>query len=72
MPAFKAHRQSYVNLDMGYSAVGSGNGKNQIKGIVDGVYIDYAGSDSLLSEEDYAAYPDLVMFPTMAGYVIIN
>ena len=29
--------------------------------------VHYAGSDSLLSEKDYEAHPELQMFPTMAG-----
>lgn len=32
--------------------------------------LDWAASDSLLSESDYAAYPDLQMYPTMAGAVV--
>ncbi len=29
-----------------------------------------AGSDSLLTNEEYEGWPDLQMFPTMAGYVL--
>lgn len=29
----------------------------------------YAGSDSLLKEDEYQAHPDLQMLPAMAGYV---
>ena len=30
-------------------------------------FIDWAGSDSLLNNEDYAAYPDLQMLPTVSS-----
>ena len=30
-------------------------------------FIDWAGSDSLLNNEDYAAYPDLQMIPTVSS-----
>ena len=31
---------------------------------------DFVGSDSLLEEQDYVNYPDLQMFPSMAGPVV--
>ena len=34
------------------------------------IYVDYAGSDSLLKNDQYAAYPDLQMYPAMAGAVV--
>ena len=64
-------------VDISYHSVGSSAGK---RWIVDGsrrcdgarpcVTLDWAASDSLLTESDYAAYPDLRMFPTMAGAVV--
>ena len=63
---YAAHRKPYVALTHQYDAVGSGAGKARIKGEKGG-YVDYAGSDSLLSDEDHENYPDLRMFPTMAG-----
>ncbi|KAK3105361.1 hypothetical protein FSP39_023428, partial [Pinctada imbricata] len=59
-------RQNHVTLLAQYEAVGSGTGKSAIKANVD---IEYAGSDSLLSNDDRVNYPDLVEFPTMAGSV---
>ena len=35
-------------------------------------YLVYAGSDSLLSEEDYEAHPELQMSPTMRGSSFIK
>ena len=51
---------------MTYEAIGSGGGKKRIKGLTEPP-VEYAGSDSELKEEDYVTYPDLQMFPTMAG-----
>ncbi|GBG32804.1 Metabotropic glutamate receptor-like protein B [Hondaea fermentalgiana] len=33
-------------------------------------YIDFAGSDSLLTEAEYDEYPDLQMYPAVAGAVV--
>lgn len=33
-------------------------------------YIDFAGSDSLLTAAEYQAYPDLQMLPTVRGYLL--
>ncbi|XP_069113401.1 retinal guanylyl cyclase 2-like [Argopecten irradians] len=67
--AYRLHRSTHVTLDMPYDAVGSGNGK---KAIVENVDIEYAGSDSLLSESTVANNPDLVLFPIMAGAVMVG
>eukprot|EP00668_Euglena_longa_P025551 GGOE01031921.1.p1 GENE.GGOE01031921.1~~GGOE01031921.1.p1 ORF type:complete len:1175 (-),score=343.57 GGOE01031921.1:655-3936(-) len=32
--------------------------------------VDFAGSDALLTASDYSQYPDLQMYPTMAGAVV--
>ena len=63
---YAAFRKPYVTLTLQYDAVGSGAGKARMKGLKEG-YVDYVGSDSLLSEDDHKNYPDLRMFPTMAG-----
>ena len=34
------------------------------------IHIDFAASESLLSSSDYAAFPDLQMYPTVAGAVV--
>ena len=56
-----------MNINATYESIGSGGGKSQIKTDPDEIDIEYAGSDSLLKESDYDQYPDLQMFPTMAG-----
>ena len=63
---FAAYRRPFVSLNLDYDAVGSGSGKAMVKGET-GRYIEYAGSDSLLSDADHEQHPDLKMFPTMAG-----
>ena len=32
--------------------------------------VDWAGSDSLLKDDEYSEYPDLQMYPTVAGAVV--
>lgn len=72
MVSYKSHRQQHVQLNISYEAVGSGKGKSYILETGDEAYlIEYAGSDSLLSEEDYQSNSDLQMFPTMAGYFFL-
>ena len=63
---YAAYRKSFVSLNLAYDAAGSGSGKAMVKGET-GKYIDYASSDSLLSDADHEQHPDLKMFPTMAG-----
>ncbi|CAD5115236.1 DgyrCDS4228 [Dimorphilus gyrociliatus] len=67
---FRSERSRFVTLNMQYESVGSGIGKNRIKGKEDS-YVHYAGTDSLLTEEDYKTYPDLHMLPSVAGAVVI-
>ncbi|KAJ8302676.1 hypothetical protein KUTeg_019072 [Tegillarca granosa] len=67
IPAYKAHRQTQVSLEMSYEAVGSSNGKTAIKDKI----VEYAGSDTLLSADEHINYPDLVTIPTMAGGVVL-
>ncbi|XP_050398521.1 speract receptor [Patella vulgata] len=68
IPSYKAYRQQHISLNLNYDPVGSGTGKKRIIANVD---IEYAGSDSRLSASDSQQDPDLVMFPTMAGAVVI-
>ena len=63
---FQSTRFQFINLDMSYDVTGSGTGKNRIKGLEE-PEVQYAGSDSLLTDQDYIDFPDLQMFPTMAG-----
>ena len=46
-----------------YEGIGSGGGK---KAIIDGT-VDFAGSDSLVTDDEYAAGKDLQMYPMVAG-----
>ncbi len=65
---FTAYRRKFVTLETTYQVTGSGNGKKLIMRELEGEYpIDYAGSDSLLTEANYHANPDLQMLPSMAG-----
>jgi phosphate transport system substrate-binding protein len=58
----------YVNpaVAVNYQGIGSGGGK---KAIVDRT-VDFAGSDSLLKDEEYTAGGDLQMYPMLAGAVV--
>jgi len=69
MTYYTTTRLNYVSLHMSYDAVGSGTGKRRITG-QEGPRIDYGGSDSLLSEDVKEEFPDIRMFPTMAGLVL--
>jgi phosphate transport system substrate-binding protein len=59
---------SYVDpaVVINYQGIGSGGGK---KAIIDGT-VDFAGSDSLLSDQDYANGKDLQMYPMVASAVV--
>lgn len=54
------------NVTINYQGIGSGGGQ---KAILDGT-VDFAGSDSLLSEKQYQQMPDLQMLPMLAGAVV--
>jgi phosphate transport system substrate-binding protein len=64
-----AYAYQYVDpsVVINYQGIGSGGGK---KAIVDGT-VDFAGSDSLLKDEEYTAGKDLQMYPTLAGAVVM-
>jgi len=59
---------SYVDpsVAINYQGIGSGGGK---KAIVDGT-VDFAGSDSLVTEAEYTQGKDLQMYPMVAGAVV--
>jgi phosphate transport system substrate-binding protein len=69
-PVYTEWRYAYQYVDpsvtINYQGIGSGGGK---KGIADKT-IDFAGSDSLLKQEEYDANPTLQMFPVLAGAVV--
>jgi phosphate transport system substrate-binding protein len=65
-----AYAYQYVDSSVvvNYQGIGSGGGK---KAIVDNT-VDFAGSDSLLKDEEYTAGKDLQMYPTLAGAVVVT
>lgn len=70
LPVYQQWTFAYQYVDpsvvINYQGIGSGGGK---KGIIDGT-IDFAGSDSFLKDEEYAAGKDLQMYPILAGAVV--
>lgn len=70
LPVYTEWIYAYQYVDpsvtLNYQGVGSGGGK---KAIVDNT-VDFAGSDSLLSDEEYASGKDLQMYPMLAGAVV--
>ena len=54
------------SVTLNYQGTGSGGGK---KAIIDNT-VDFAGSDSLLKDEEYAAGKDLQMYPVLSGAVV--
>ena len=70
LPVYTEWAYAYQYVDpsvvVNYQGIGSGGGK---KGIVDGT-IDFAGSDSLLKDDEYTAGVDLQMYPMLAGAVV--
>ena len=71
LPVYNEWTFAYQYVDpavvINYQGIGSGGGK---KGIIDNT-IDFAGSDSLLKEEEYTAGGDLQMYPMLAGAVVV-
>ncbi len=61
------YKQVRPNVIINYQGIGSGGGQ---KAILDGT-VDFAGSDSLLSEKEYRRMPDLQMLPMLAGAVVL-
>jgi phosphate transport system substrate-binding protein len=71
LPIYTEWTYAYQYVDpsvsINYQGIGSGGGK---KAIIDGT-VDFAGSDSLVSDEEYAAGKDLQMVPAVAGAVVL-
>ncbi len=69
-PVYAAWTYAYQYVDpavaVNYQGIGSGGGK---KAIVDGT-VDFAGSDSLVTDAEYASGKDLQMYPILAGAVV--
>src|SRR5450759_558992 len=70
LPVYSAWIYAYQQVDpsvtLNYQCSGSGGVK---KGIIDGT-IDFAGSDSLLSDQEYTDGKDLQMYPMVAGAIV--
>jgi phosphate transport system substrate-binding protein len=70
LPVYTEWIFAYQYIDpsvvINYQGIGSGGGK---KGIIDNT-IDFAGSDSLLKDEEYTSGKDLHMYPVLAGAVV--
>src|SRR5512137_1148986 len=70
LPVYQQWTYAYQFVDpsvvINYQGIGSGGGK---KGIIDNT-LDFAGSDSVLSDQDYANGKDLQMYPILAGAVV--
>ncbi len=71
LPVYTEWTYAYSYVDpavvINYQGIGSGGGK---KAIVDGT-VDFAGSDSLLKDEEYTSGKDLQMYPMLAGAVVV-
>jgi len=70
LPVYTAWTYAYQFVDpsvvINYQGIGSGGGK---KGIIDNT-LDFAGSDSVLSDQNYTDGKDLQMYPMLAGAVV--
>jgi phosphate transport system substrate-binding protein len=70
LPVYTEWNFAYQFIDpsvvLNYQGIGSGGGK---KAIIDRT-VDYAGSDSLLKDEEYTNGQDLQMLPMLAGAVV--
>ena len=71
LPIYTEWTYAYQYVDpsvvINYQGIGSGGGK---KAIIDGT-VDFAGSDSLLSDAEYTSGKDLQMYPIVAGAVVM-
>jgi len=72
LPLYTQWTYAYQYVDpsvvINYQGIGSGAGKS---GILDNT-LDFAGSDSLLSDDQYTQGKDLQMYPTVASAVVIT
>jgi phosphate transport system substrate-binding protein len=70
LPVYNEWIYAYQYVDpsvtLNYQGIGSGGGK---KGIIDNT-VDFAGSDSLLTDAEYQSGGDLQMYPMIAGAVV--
>jgi phosphate transport system substrate-binding protein len=70
LPVYAEWTYAYQYVDpsvaINYQGIGSGGGK---KAIIDGT-VDFAGSDSVLTGDEYRSGKDLQMYPLLAGAVV--
>jgi len=70
-PVYSQWIYNYQSVDptvtINYQGIGSGGGKNAI---IDNT-VDFAGSDSVLSDQEYTAGKDLQIYPMLAGAVVL-
>ena len=70
LPVYTEWIYAYQYIDpsvtLNYQGIGSGGGK---KAIIDNT-VDFAGSDSVVTADEYAAGKDLQMYPMIAGAVV--
>jgi len=70
LPVYTEWIYAYQYIDpsvtLNYQGIGSGGGK---KAIIDNT-VDFAGSDSLLKDDEYQQGGDLQMYPMLAGAVV--
>jgi phosphate transport system substrate-binding protein len=70
LPVYTEWIYAYQYVDpsvtLNYQGIGSGGGK---KAIIDNT-VDFAGSDSVLSNDEYTSGKDLQMYPMLAGAVV--
>lgn len=76
--AINAYEQTIANVSLSYRAMGSGKGLCRIKNATtecsdsEGYNeVDFACSDALIDAASYSAYPDLQMYPVVAGAVAL-
>ncbi len=71
LPIYTEWTYAYQSVDpsvtVNYQGIGSGGGK---KAIIDNT-VDFAGSDALLTDAEYASGKDLQMYPALAGAVVL-
>ncbi len=71
LPIYTEWTYAYQYVDpsvaINYQGIGSGGGK---KAIIDRT-VDFAGSDSLLTNDEYTQGKDLQMYPTVAGAIVL-
>src|SRR5450759_3726976 len=71
LPIYTQWTYAYQYVDpsvaINYQGIGSGGGK---KAIIDGT-VDFAGSESLVSDAEYTSGKDLQMYPALAGAVVV-